>query len=65
MKAQMTFRVFTRTGTKCIRKFNSLDDAKHYTYVHENAYRIEWTEPACKVGGCYVRERHNRVFVNC
>jgi hypothetical protein len=65
MKSQLTFRVYTRTGSKCIRKFDALEDAKSWCFVRENKYRIDWTEPAQVFGGCYVPERNNSVYVNC
>lgn len=39
----MTYRVFTTNGTKCIRKFDNLDDAKSFCWLRDgNGYRIEW-----------------------
>lgn len=57
----MTYRVYKGyKGTKCIRKFDNLDDAQMWCWVRESGpYRIEWTEPADKHG----RERQNKMFM--
>lgn len=57
----MTYRVYKGyKGTKCIRKFDNLDDAQMWCWVRESGpYRIEWTEPADKRG----RERQNKMFM--
>lgn len=40
----MTYRVYTENGTKCIRKFDSLDEAKRWCMVRDTGktYRIEF-----------------------
>ena len=56
----MWFRIYKgRYGTKCIRKFDNLEDAEYYLNVRDLKciYRIEWTEPADEEHG--IRERHN------
>lgn len=40
----MTYRIYKANGSKCIRKFESLDEAKEWCWLTEtgNYYRIEW-----------------------
>lgn len=40
----MTYRVFKSNGTKCIRKFESIDEAKAWCWTMNtgHSYRIEW-----------------------
>jgi hypothetical protein len=40
------YRVYEANGTRCIRKFESLDDAKAWawTVATGKSYRIEWAE---------------------
>lgn len=45
MKQQVTFRVYKLHGTKCIRKFDNLDDAKSWVNIREDWYRVDWVIP--------------------
>ena len=40
----MVYRVFTTNGSKCIRKFESLEEAQVWCWVKDvdHGYRIEW-----------------------
>lgn len=40
----MTYRVFKSNGTKCIRKFENIEDAKAWCWTVDTGcvYRIEW-----------------------
>ena len=40
----MIFRVFKSNGTKCIRKFDSIEEAKVWCWTMDvdHRYRIEW-----------------------
>lgn len=40
----MTYRVFKSNGTKCIRKFENIEDAKAWCWTVGTGclYRIEW-----------------------
>lgn len=42
----MTYRVYKRNGTKCIKKFESIEDAKRWCWCRANSnpnlYRIEF-----------------------
>lgn len=60
----MEFKVYGIDGTKCIRKFKSLEDAQSWAWTVDTgkAYRIEWTEPADETYG--IRERKNVVRVS-
>jgi hypothetical protein len=47
----MAYRVYRGySGRKCIRRFDSLDDAQMWCWSRDRVdpYRIEWTEPATK-----------------
>lgn len=60
----MTFRIYKGyTGTKCVRNFDSLEDAQTWCIVRDRkeTYRIEWVEPADERHG--IRERKCRIFV--
>lgn len=56
----MEFKIYKgRYGTKCVRKFSSLEEAEHYLNTRDLdcIYRIEWVEPADEEHG--IREREN------
>ena len=60
----MSYRIYKGyRGTKCIRKFDSLEDAQMWCVIrdHTEPYRIEWIEPADEERG--IRERKNRIFI--
>lgn len=38
----MTYRIFTADGTKCIRKFDTMSEAREWCWEHEGYHRIEW-----------------------
>lgn len=60
MKAKIEFKVYKLNGTKCIRKFDSLEEAQSWVWVHEDLYRIDWVEPAYVRNGFVVtKERSN------
>lgn len=61
----MSYRVYKAySGTnKCVRKFDSLDEAKTWCWTRDNGatYRIEWTVKADEEH-C-IPERRYRIFV--
>ena len=60
MKTKMQFRVYKLNGTKCIRKFDSFEEAESWVNVHEDWYRVDWVEPAYVLyGRTVVPERKN------
>ena len=60
MKAALTFRVYKINGTKCIRKFDNLEEAQSWVWVHEDLYRVDWVEPALTRNGyTVIPERKN------
>jgi hypothetical protein len=59
----MTYRIYKGYGgTKCVRKFENLEDAQMWCWVrdHDEPYRIEWTELADEERG--IAERKNKMF---
>lgn len=60
----MAYRIYKGyTGTKCIRKFDNLDDAKMWCWLKdrgEEPYRIEWVEEADEERG--IPERKNKMY---
>ena len=61
MMAAMAFKVYKGFhGTKCVRKFDVLEDAQTWCNIHENMYRIEWVEPANDRYG--IGERKNVIY---
>lgn len=60
----MTYRVYKGyTGTKCVKKFDSLQDAQTWCWVRDRTepYRIEWVEPEDERHG--IRERKEKMYV--
>lgn len=60
----MTFKVYNGyMGTKCIKKFDNLQDAQTWCWIRDRKepYRVEWTEPADEDNG--IRERKNKMYV--
>lgn len=44
---QMQYRVYKANGTRCIRKFDTLDEAQGWCWTRDTGetYRIEWQYP--------------------
>ena len=60
----MVYRIYKGyTGTKCVRKFDNLEDAQMWCWVRDGVdpYRIEWVEEADEDRG--IPERKNKMYL--
>lgn len=39
--SDVIYKVYSARGSKCIRKFNDIDEAKEWCWLKEREYRIE------------------------